>query len=67
MGSFGADSTSCKISRVFTKRQVNKVKTMDIYLWQICGTLYVFLLEEKFSGIYFISGPQCVELILIRF
>ena len=30
VGSFGAGSTSCKISRVVPKRQVNKVKTMDI-------------------------------------
>ena len=33
VGSFGAGSTSCKTSRVFTKRQVNKVKVMDIYIY----------------------------------
>ena len=29
---FAQDSTSCKISRKVTKRQVNKVKKMNMYL-----------------------------------
>ena len=32
VGPMAQDSTSCKISREVTKRQVNKVKTMNMYL-----------------------------------
>ena len=34
-GAFAYGSTSCKISRVVTKWQVNKVKTMDIYIFMV--------------------------------
>ena len=42
VGSFDAGSTSCKISCVVMKRQVNKVKTMDMFmvnLWYIICVL----------------------------
>ena len=32
VGPLAQDSTSCKISREVSKRQVNKVKTMNMYL-----------------------------------
>ena len=55
VGPLAQDSTSCKISHEVTKRQVNKVKTMNMYNFVNLWYIMVLLLEEKFSVIYFKS------------
>ena len=47
MGSFGAGSTSCKISRVVKKRHMNKVITMDIYIYGKCVVHYMCSCSKK--------------------